>query len=657
MNRTTVRALQLTIDLAVLGTALLVSFLIRFEWHFPPLAFKRFVIDCPYVVGLEYVAMMGFGVPRSAWRYVGLRESVRILVAMSCATALMIGVRFAAPVFDWIYGYRYAQIPVGVSIINFSLGYIGITGVRIVRRLIGERVEFSSRAAGSAMTRTVLVGAGQAGLVVAKEINGRPDLGMTTVGFLDDDVRKLGAVIHGIPVVGTTNELEAVCRRLGAERILITVANAPGGEIRRIKSLCDRAGIPAKIIPGIYEIVGSNINLSKIRDVTIEDLLRRAPVELETSAISDAVANETVLVTGAGGSIGSELCRQLCRFRPLHLVLVERSENALFGVHRELCAAFPGLADSIVPCIGDVCDSDRIDEIFAAWRPSMVFHAAAHKHVPMMERNAVEALKNNVLGTRVVARAANTLGAREFVFISTDKAVNPTSVMGLSKRLAEIYVQALSRKSSTCRYVTVRFGNVLGSAGSVIPIFKEQIAAGGPVTVTHPEMKRYFMTIPEACQLVLQAATLGEGGEIFILDMGEPVRIVDLARDLVRLSGLRPDSDIPIVITGTRPGEKLFEELSVAEESAAKTRHPKIYIGRIQAHDLETVEEKIGALRHAIQVHDDASVGNLCRELVPEYSGELGRADSANGTRREDVVCGEADHAGLAAILRVPATP
>lgn len=619
MSRTAPRTLQLVIDLTILGISLLLAFLIRFEGAFPPALLKRFVITCPYVVGLEYVALVGFGVHRFAWRYVGLRESLRILGGISCASAAMVVARFGAPALDWVHGYQYAQIPVGVTCINFTIAYMGITGVRVARRLIGERADAGSRLVRSeAPTPTMLIGAGQAGLLVAKEIGGRPDLGIKTIGFLDDDSRKIGTVIHGIPVLGTTAELEAFCREMGAEQVLITIANAPGQEIRRIKALCDTAGIPAKIIPGIYEIVGSRINLSRIREVTIEDLLRRDAINLDTEQISAAVAGTTVLVTGAGGSIGSELCRQLCTFGPSQLVLIERAENALFSIYQELREAFPDMKERIVPCVADICDSERVEDVFSMYKPSMVFHAAAHKHVPMMERNVGEALKNNALGTRVVASLAHSASVREFVMISTDKAVNPTSAMGVSKRIAEIYVQALSRKSTT-RFVTVRFGNVLGSTGSVIPIFKAQIARGGPVTVTHPDMKRYFMTIPEACQLVLQAANLGKGGEIFILDMGEPVRIVDLARDLIRLSGLRPESDIPIVFTGIRPGEKLFEELSVAEEAAITTVHSKIFVGRTKEHDLDIVDAELERIVHAIGSGDETEILAACRGLVPEY--------------------------------------
>ena len=351
-------------------------------------------------------------------------------------------------------------------------------------------------------------------------------------------------------------------RDLGVREALITISSAPGSEIRRITERCAEAGLKAKIVPGTYQIVGGRVNLSRIRDVAIEDLLRREPITLDTESVAGVVRGRPVVVTGAGGSIGSELCRQVAAYGPSCLVLVERSENALFEIHSELSRRFADV--EAVPCVADVTDVPRIAQIFAQFRPATVFHAAAHKHVPMMEWNAAEAVKNNIIGTRIVADLADRFAVERFVMISTDKAVNPSSIMGATKRAAELYVQALSGTSAT-HFATVRFGNVLGSAGSVIPIFRRQIRLGGPVTVTHPDMTRYFMTIPEAVQLVIQAAALSRGGETFILDMGAPVRIVDLANDLIRLSGLEPDRDIEIHFTGVRPGEKLFEELSMSE--------------------------------------------------------------------------------------------
>ncbi|CAN5915290.1 hypothetical protein BH11MYX3_BH11MYX3_41220 [soil metagenome] len=358
------------------------------------------------------------------------------------------------------------------------------------------------------------------------------------------------------------------------------------------------------------------MNLSRIREVAIEDLLGREPVQLDEAIVGGEIGARVVLVTGSGGSIGSELCRQVCRFGPERLILVERFENALFEIHRELASAFPHLR--IDPVIADVTDAARMEQIFNDSKPELVFHAAAHKHVPMMEWNPGEAVKNNIGGTRNLADLSDRFGVQRFVLVSTDKAVNPTSVMGATKRVAEIYTQALSRRSAT-KFVTVRFGNVLGSAGSVIPIFREQIARGGPVMVTHPEMRRYFMTIPEASQLVLQAGAMGEGGEIFILDMGEPVKIVDLARDLITLSGLRPEEDIEIRFSGVRAGEKLFEELSTDAEHADKTKHPKVFIGRIKAHGWESTTLGVESLLELARSTHHERIRGAIADMVPEY--------------------------------------
>jgi FlaA1/EpsC-like NDP-sugar epimerase len=460
--------------------------------------------------------------------------------------------------------------------------------------------------------------------MVAKEIVGRPDIGLRPVAFVDDDPMQQGTVLHGIVVAGTTESIPEVARKVGAKQALITIAGASGATIRRVTELCKLAGIPAKIIPGLYEVVGGQFNLSRIRDVAIEDLLRRAPIELEDKAIAEYVRDRVVFVTGAGGSIGSELCRQICGYGPRRLVLIERAENNLFSVHQELIARYPELG--IVPLIADVCDEPRLRVLFREHNPQVVLHAAAHKHVPMMEWNPSEAVKNNVGGTVLMADLAVRFQVERFVLVSTDKAVNPSSVMGAAKRLAEQYIQSLSENTQT-RFVAVRFGNVLGSAGSVVPIFKEQIAKGGPVTVTHPEMRRYFMTIPEACQLVLQAASMGRGGEIFILDMGEPVLIADLAKDLIRLSGLQPDVDIELAFTGLRPGEKLFEELSIKDEVAEKTTHPKIFVGKLRT-PTNNVRPGIDELLAMADVVPGAQIRSKLCELVPEYTPDLSYEDS-----------------------------
>jgi FlaA1/EpsC-like NDP-sugar epimerase len=622
MVRLLSRWTQVAIDLAVLAIAFGAAFALRFESTIPPQMLKRMLFLWPYVIAFQYGVMLAFGVPRSVWRYVGLREAVRIFGAAGAAALCLGVVRLGAGVFfDIVLGpAQYAAVPLGVIAMDAVLVAIGISGVRIARRLQMEAVESRRRSNAGPKVATLLIGAGQAGVMVAREIENRPDLGIKPVGFIDDDPNKVGSVVHGLRVLGSTAELKALAAKHAAAQVLITIANAPGPAIRAIKKACDEAQLPAKIIPGIYEIVGGQVNLSRIRNVSIEDVLGRDAVTLEMDAIARDLKSRTVMVTGAGGSIGSELCRQIMRFQPSKLLLVEQAENALFNIHRELVANDPRLDGVLKPCIGDICDAGRMEALFREHRPSIVFHAAAHKHVPMMEWNPTEAVRNNVFGTRSVADLSDRFGVERFVMISTDKAVNPTSVMGASKRCAELYVQSLSARSKT-RFAAVRFGNVLGSAGSVIPIFQEQIEKGGPVTVTHPDMKRYFMTIPEACQLVLQAGAMGEGGEIFILDMGEPVKIVDLARDLITLSGLTPGEDIEIVFTGLRPGEKLFEELAVDGEDVDKTRHPKIFVNRGQPPVPESIAIGLQVLKAQLDTSEAGAVRSAIKAMVPEYAG------------------------------------
>jgi FlaA1/EpsC-like NDP-sugar epimerase len=618
------RSIQAVFDLAVLSAAYWLAFLFRFEFSIPPAWLRSSLIGWPYVVLIGYGALAVLGVPRLSWRYISLREAARIAFAGTFAFSILVGlrgIRFGLPITDWV-----VVVPYGVLCMNLVLCFVGLVGVRAIRRIYGELIERRQRAAGRKRERVLLIGAGQAGVVVAREIASRRDLALHAVGFLDDDDLKVGTLIGGLPVLGRIDEVAEIARIKRATRVLITIANAPGEQIRAITLRCRAAGLDTKIIPGIYEIVGDHVNLSRIREVAIEDLLGRAPVQLDEAELNASIRGAVVMVTGAGGSIGSELCRQVCRYAPARLVLVERFENALFEIHRELVGQFPELA--IDPQIGDVTDARRMTQVLSEARPSIVFHAAAHKHVPMMEANPGEAVKNNVGGTRLIADLADRVGVERFVLISTDKAVNPTSVMGATKRVAEIYTQALAARSKT-RFVTVRFGNVLGSSGSVIPIFKQQIAAGGPVTVTHPDMKRYFMTIPEASQLVLQAGAMGSGGEIFILDMGQPVKIVDLARDLITLSGFRPGVDIEIKFNGVRPGEKLFEQLATDAEHADKTKHPKIFIGRIAAPAWREVLSGIEALTARLD-GGAAEIRNALRVLVPEYTGgELPRAVAA----------------------------
>jgi FlaA1/EpsC-like NDP-sugar epimerase len=613
------------LDLAALSGAFVLGFTVRFEGWVVPAPYARVLLQAlPVILGVELACLYFCGVLRRAWQYSGLWEGQRIFGALLLATAVFVlWRRLMHPLPGLFLPDDGPSVPYGVLLTNLPLGFLGLSCLRGVVRLWVERAERTRSGGGLPKpVPTLLIGAGRAGVLVAREILLRPDTGIEPLGFLDDDPAKAGMVIQGLPVLGTLGQLPAVVRRTGARQSLITLVDHGGRALRRVVAACEECSIAAKVIPELHEIVGGKVNLSRIREVAIEDLMRRPPANLDVQAIADIVKGRTVVVTGAGGSIGSELCRVICRFRPERLVLVEKTENNLFHINWQLSEEFP--RQRLVPCLADICDEARMEQILADHRPAAIFHAAAHKHVPLMEANPGEAIKNNVRGTRTLADLADAHGVGVFVMISTDKAVNPTSVMGVSKRVAELYIQALSQRSAT-RFVAVRFGNVLGSTGSVIPIFQKQIAQGGPVTVTHPEMKRYFMTIPEACQLVLQAASMGGGGEIFILDMGEPVKIVDLARDLIRLSGLTPERDIEIRFMGVRPGEKLFEELALGEESVARTHHPRIFVGRLAPQSWVEINRHIEGLIDLAGGADNDSVRAKFKEIVPEYEAETSR--------------------------------
>lgn len=580
----------------------------------------------PILVVLRIIVFQAFGLFRGMWKYTGGKDLVAIVWATSASSILFLGT----------LGLVFRTFPRSILIIEWAVCIILVGGIRFAyRNFAGDWRPFSTK--NLKANRCLIVGAGDAGELLLREVHRNYHSRFQVVGFIDDNREKLHARIHGVRVLGTVEQIPALISDLEVDEVIIAAPTATGAQMRRIVDKCKAGGVRFRTIPGLEQLIDGRVTMNQVRDVAIEDLLGRDQVELDMEAISDLMRGHVVMISGAGGSIGSEMCRQICRFAPSKLLLVERTENNLFHIHRELEASHPLVP--LVPAVADVADAARMDDMFRRYRPTVVFHAAAYKHVPMMEWNPGEAVKNNIVGTRTLADAADRYGVERFVMISTDKAVNPTSVMGASKRVAEIYVQSLSQRSAT-RFVTVRFGNVLGSTGSVIPIFKEQIAAGGPVTVTHPEMKRYFMTIPEACQLVLQAGTMGQGGEIFILDMGQPMKIADLARDLITLSGLTPEVDIEIRFTGVRPGEKLFEELAVDDEAAEKTRHPKIFVGRFRPYERGRMERGIDRLRSAVGQPAE-EIRALLRELVPEYqSPEDGAraAQMAHETAEEEKV-------------------
>ena len=610
--------LRLLLIIGVVAFAWVAAFLIRFDGVIPTARVGQLVATLPIVVLLQLGALQLVGANRHSWRYTSIADLLPLLSAVAATSIGLAWIRATAPslIAEWPT-LAWLLIPFGVVAIYALLTTMLLAGARLLRRVLAERSESGGLAQDEAPRRVLLVGAGRAGVTVARDLQSRPDVGRVVVGFVDDDPVKRGRRIAGLDVLGGTHELAELLDRYQVDDVVISIASAPGAVLRELIDRCERAGRHPLIVPGLYEIVGGKVSLNRFRPVAVEDLLGREPIELDLSALDDLLHGEVVLVTGAGGSIGSELSRQVAGFTPKRIVLVERSEPALWAIHRELIAEYPAL--DVVPAMADVGDEARIRALLEEHCATVILHAAAHKHVPMMEENPGEAIKNNVLATRVLVDAAVEYGVRHLVQISTDKAVNPTSVMGATKRLAERYVQHVAHQTGL-PYVSVRFGNVLGSVGSVVPIFEEQIAKGGPVTVTHPDMRRYFMTIPEASQLVLQAATLGLGGEVLVLDMGEPIKIADLAESMIRLSGFEPGVDIEIEFTGLRPGEKLFEELALTEEGAERTRHPKIWIGRTETLDWPNACEAIMHLTSIAQQGERQSIVQQMRISVPEYN-------------------------------------
>lgn len=600
--------------------SLLLSFLVTHDMRFNREWLEgQFPFWLAAALLIKLVVYGAFGQYRGWWRYVGIADLFSIFHASFASTLLLFvvwgGTRIA-PSLGLVVPAGIVTISEGVFVADWFATVMILAAMRMVVRLYHEEYRAIE---GTRLKRFLIVGAGDAGESLLREIHRMSVAEYDVIGFIDDDPHKQKTRINGIPVLGTVAQLHALCAQHHIDEIAIAMPSASQQQLRRVVQVCEGTKIRFRTVPSLTDIASGRFRVSQIRDVDINDLLGRETVQLDLDSIRAFVQGQVILVTGAGGSIGAEMCRQICQFDPRALVLVEQAENPLFYIERELRKGFPGL--DLQAVIADITDQRRVEQIFQQFKPQVVIHAAAHKHVPLMELNPGEAVKNNVVGTCTVADAAHQVGAGHFVMISTDKAVNPTSIMGSTKRVAEMYIQSLNPISVT-DFVTVRFGNVLGSEGSVVPIFKQQIAAGGPVTVTDPEMKRYFMTIPEASQLVLQAASMGQGGEIFVLDMGEPVKIVDLAKELITLSGFRPGEDIEIQFTGLRPGEKLFEELSIEGEDMQRTRHKKIHIWRNIPHDRRQLEAGIQTLIDFAHTQDHEAIVCQIRALVPEYMGE-----------------------------------
>lgn len=556
----------ITVDLIASVVATLMAFFVRFALEgaaIPSVFLKNFLKSLPLVLPLRGLLYSGMGLYRELWSHAGAPEMLRLFAIVTVETAITSTVTYM------MAGGRY---PRSVFIIGGLLNVAFLGSVRLLLKL-RHQLNRLRRAQHTQNRRVLIFGAGDAGALLARELIRHPELGFFVVGFLDDDVAKLGFQVAGKPVLGARQDLGEVAARYGVTDLIVAVPQLNPRIMRELVDEGRKLGLKVRVLPSVYDLVDGKVSISQVRDVQIEDLLGREEVKLDLEAVARYLTGEVVLITGAGGSIGSELCRQVARFSPQQLVLLGHGENSIYEIGLELQETFPNL--EIHRVIADIKDAQRIDAVFARFRPGVVFHAAAHKHVPLMEENPEEAIKNNVFGTLNVAEAAVRHGTKRFVLVSTDKAVNPISVMGATKRMAEYIIQCLSRTADTI-FVAVRFGNVLGSRGSVIPLFQRQIAAGGPVTVTDPRMVRYFMTIQEAAQLIIQAGSMGKGGEIFVLDMGKPVRIIDLARDLIRLSGFEPGRDIPIKITGPRQGERLVEVLIGDDEHPSPTEHKRI---------------------------------------------------------------------------------
>ena len=598
------------IDLLFINLSLVLGFLVRFEGIIPQRYLKNLwamcIIASAIGIGFFYI----FQLYNNLWKYASLSEM--FMIGFACLGAC--GMTYLS--------FRYLEYKVPLSVyMLYGFMIVGFTGLnRIIYRVFRRYPTILSRLLTRDYRRVMVVGAGEAGAMVIKELQAHPEIKMKPVVVVDDDIAKHKSRIKGVRILGDRKAIPALAREMKIDEIIIAMPSAPKNEIRKILDICKTTRCKLKTLPGVYELIDGKVTINSIRDVEIEDLLGREPIKVDLDKIAGYLHDEVVLVTGGGGSIGSELCRQIAQQKPKKLLILDIYENGAYELQQELLRKHPDLDQEVI--IASVRERSRMEFIFDKYRPGVVFHAAAHKHVPLMEKNPTEAVKNNVFGTLNTAECADKYGTKRFVLISTDKAVNPTNIMGATKRIAEMIIQAMDKHSKT-EFVAVRFGNVLGSNGSVIPLFKKQIEQGGPVTVTHPEITRFFMTIPEAVQLVIQAGAMAKGGEIFILDMGEPVMIVDLARDLIRLSGLEPDVDIEIKFTGLRPGEKLYEELLLEEEGLTATYHEKIYIGKPISINLDELKKELETLRFITIGSSSESVIRFVKQLVPSYRSAI----------------------------------
>lgn len=601
------------LDAFIVTAAVTMAYLLKFDFRVQP---DYFAVLPQVVAAHVLIVVIIFNranLYRRVWQYASIGELVSLIKAVTVAEVV-----FALLAVTVHTHYKSFIVPRSIYLLSWGLIIASIGGSRFSWRMF--RDSYMKSADRTYFSRTLIFGAGSAGVLIAKELKYGTNPDLYPFAFIDDDSKKWKLHVMGMPILGGREKIPEIVKKYNIEKIIIAIPSASKSETAKIIEICKNTGAKIKILPRVGDLV-SNISVNMIREVNVEDLLGRDPVQVDLQEIASYVTDQVVLVTGAGGSIGSELCRQISPFRPKKLLLLGHGENSIYDIEMELKHSFPG--SQLETIIADIQDYRRLRDVFEVYRPSVVFHAAAHKHVPLMERNSPEAVKNNILGTKNLADCASEYGVSRFVMISTDKAVNPTSVMGVTKRVAEMYIQGLARTSPT-KFAAVRFGNVLGSRGSVIPLFQKQIEQGGPVTVTHPDMVRYFMTIPEAVQLVIQAGALANGGEIFILDMGNPVKIADLARDLIRLSGFEPDTEIKIAYTGIRPGEKLFEEILTTEEGLSATRHNRIFVGKPGDFSWEELQFMLRKLEQVVsgKANPDRaeSVRKLLKQIIPAFN-------------------------------------
>ena len=616
--------LVLSIDIILICCSFYFSYLIRFDFIIPEWAWDGFIDIIPFVLIVKLFCFYFFDLYRGMWRYTSLNDLMNIgkatLVSTLCIIVLV------------LYINRFKGVSRSVFIIDWCLTIIFIMGLRVFTRLcfaqFAETIGYKdlkdtilqmlriNRKQGKGV---LIIGAGDCGEMICREFRENASIQSHVIGFLDDDISKTGRKIHGISVLGRTDDLDRIIDSTGAEEIIIAIPSASAERMRQIVSSCKAVDINFKTVPDMGELIDGKIKISSIRNVEYRDLLGRKPVQLNKLEIGKYLGDKVILVTGAAGSIGTGLCRQICRYLPKRVILFERAESPLYELDLELKKNFSNI--EIIPVLGDIQNKKELYKTFELYVPNIIFHAAAYKHVPMLENHPWKAVENNVFGTKNLVEISDRFRCEKFVFVSTDKAVNPFNIMGASKRVSEMIVQNQSIiKNSNTNFITVRFGNVIGSVGSVIPLFKKQIQEGGPVTVTHPDIIRYFMLIPEACQLILQAGTMGNGGEIFILEMGEPIKIDSMARDLIKFSGFEPDVDIKIEYTGLRPGEKLYEELMTDQENVIPTNHKKILVLNSTKVDLKILTGRLEKLRMEADNRNDEDIRKQFKKIVPEYN-------------------------------------